>query len=521
MAVRLGNSLELARERYMKAGFKVPEKRTVYIVKGKDTSQYSMITGNLYVEDAPTEEELLTTAFHELFHAVQDEYISIIYHAALGKSKWVIESTADYAAYRIGLGKSPRSEFTIQYFQQPFTYTDGYQEYATSHLIDYVMKPENLLNFWLQVCKSPVSVESYANILISYASTLNSKPFREIYYGFTKNMLFNDSSIVRAVDTKDIDIIEKLPLKGNLTRKISLKSFTAKLILLQIEYDSNSTSYRNLDISIQDPNRDIIIGVYTAPTVRRSLSKDSIVLPKYREVGVLKDKSSIEVRVNKEERLILLIVAAPQKFEEKIYEIKVSVRDVVKEYKLAYSYREEIEYSNPPTNLELKVSGSIIGLPENAVIIFYDQGLKKGNIFNEPPMLSISIPDFKNPITIKVSLYIDTNFIKGTKFTQVESRPEIHYKKVTTHELDDPEYFICTSEYESSCTIKLPTSGSPAVLSYDVRLDPPLDSSRMLVFTISWRVRTIFEVTSYDKTDVWEEKGKEMIAILVLFIKQG
>ncbi|MEM1690810.1 MAG: hypothetical protein QXF05_04525 [Thermofilaceae archaeon] len=59
------------------------------------------------------------------------------------------------------------------------------------------------------------------------------------------------------------------------------------------------------------------------------------------------------------------------------------------------------------------------------------------------------------------------------------------------------------------------------MLSYDVGLDPPFDSSRMLVFTMSWRVRTIFEVTSYDKTDVWEEKGKMMIAILVLFIKQG
>ncbi len=143
--------LELAYKCYVsEGGFKPPvtsrfsfdNKIHVY-VGNYGVSEWNPFTKNILISQAPfipgpnARDNLKSEMRHELFHAVQNAYVTTGW---MHSNRWWIEATADYAATYYSTA-GPGSSFPMDsaYFKEPLTTVDGFHEYQTAHLIDLMV----------------------------------------------------------------------------------------------------------------------------------------------------------------------------------------------------------------------------------------------------------------------------------------------------------------------------------------------------------------------------------------------
>lgn len=139
-AAEVRSALIAAYERYADgAGFKVPETSKVYIDDwGADkTAEWGWLSKNIEIPTTySTLRELQQDAAHELFHAVQNQYVSVPYMVA---NRWWMEATADYAAAYVGTGHGLADALPLDFLHKPLDDGDDAHTYQVAHFVKYLV----------------------------------------------------------------------------------------------------------------------------------------------------------------------------------------------------------------------------------------------------------------------------------------------------------------------------------------------------------------------------------------------
>ncbi|MHB1317685.1 MAG: hypothetical protein ACYCYF_03600 [Anaerolineae bacterium] len=141
-AVLVRSALVRAREGYAGtggSGLKVPEKSKVYIDNwGADkTAEWGWFSKNIEIPVTySTLGELQHDAAHELFHAVQNEYVNV---GSMVSNRWWMEATADYAAATLGTGNGLSGSLPLKFLTQPLNADDDVHMYQVAQFIRYLV----------------------------------------------------------------------------------------------------------------------------------------------------------------------------------------------------------------------------------------------------------------------------------------------------------------------------------------------------------------------------------------------
>jgi hypothetical protein len=85
---------------------------------------------------------------HELFHAVQNAYVSVGW---MDRNRWWTEATAEYASTYLTNGTASTSyPLDAAFFSKPLTTIDSYHEYQTAHVVHRLIRWQNtsFREFW-------------------------------------------------------------------------------------------------------------------------------------------------------------------------------------------------------------------------------------------------------------------------------------------------------------------------------------------------------------------------------------
>ena len=85
---------------------------------------------------------------HELFHAVQNAYVSV---AWMNSNRWWTEATAEYAStYLLDWDPSPLFPIDSAFFSKPLTTINSYHEYQTAHVVHQLInrQPPTFRELW-------------------------------------------------------------------------------------------------------------------------------------------------------------------------------------------------------------------------------------------------------------------------------------------------------------------------------------------------------------------------------------
>ena len=139
-AVEVRKALEEAYTRYADAGFRMPAESNVYIDDwGPDkTAEWGWFNKSIEIPVTYTDlSELKQDVAHELFHAIQNQYVRA---PSMMASRWWMEATADYAAAKIGTSNGLQTVMGLDFIKKPLTESDSKHIYRVAHFIDYLVK---------------------------------------------------------------------------------------------------------------------------------------------------------------------------------------------------------------------------------------------------------------------------------------------------------------------------------------------------------------------------------------------
>lgn len=139
-AVEVRKALEEAYTRYADAGFKMPERSNVYIDDWgpEKTAEWGWFNKSIEIPVTYSDlSELKQDVAHELFHAIQNQYVRA---PSMMASRWWMEATADYAAAGIGTNNGLQTVMGLDFIKKPLTDSDSRHIYRVAHFIDYLVK---------------------------------------------------------------------------------------------------------------------------------------------------------------------------------------------------------------------------------------------------------------------------------------------------------------------------------------------------------------------------------------------
>ena len=171
-------------------GLKMPEHTRVYIDDwGADKeAEWGWFSKNIEIPVTYIyEKELRLVVAHELFHAVQNQYVDFV---AMDRDRWWIEATADYAAAHIATSYGLKEKLGSTYLARGVTDKETFHTYQTAHFIKYLV--DSGLDFkpmFDYVMTQPGSV--LAN-LTNYCLS-QGKPLPALYDSFAYSVLFENS----------------------------------------------------------------------------------------------------------------------------------------------------------------------------------------------------------------------------------------------------------------------------------------------------------------------------------------
>lgn len=125
---------------YSSWGFTMPKGPvSVYVLPDASGAQYNPLTGSITLTTVIADDaEARHEASHELFHLLQNTQLNYL---SMDSRRWFVEAAAEYAAEQANGGSTGQlgKGLSTKYFRQPFTYTDGVQEYATGALVAWIV----------------------------------------------------------------------------------------------------------------------------------------------------------------------------------------------------------------------------------------------------------------------------------------------------------------------------------------------------------------------------------------------
>ncbi|MFA5629059.1 MAG: hypothetical protein WC958_02195 [Dehalococcoidales bacterium] len=178
-----------ASKAYRELGFKMPEHTKVYIDKwGSDKeAEWGWFSKNIEIPITYIDEqELLKTAAHELFHAVQNQYVTF---ATMAANRWFMEATADYAAAHIATSYGLSDKLPYNYLRTGLASSSTFHMYQSAHFIKFLVdKGFSFKELFVSVMEgSGNALENLNKYLISNGSSLP-----EMYENFAYDVIFTN-----------------------------------------------------------------------------------------------------------------------------------------------------------------------------------------------------------------------------------------------------------------------------------------------------------------------------------------
>ncbi len=249
---------------YGGTGFKLPAMTKVYVDDwGHDkTAEWGWFSKNIEIPiQYDNLLELQHDSAHELFHAVQNEYLSFV---TMHMNRWWMEATADYAAAAIvGTNKYPAIDES--YLQKSMGTTDSVHEYQSAHFIDHLVRYKNVdfLKLW-KYTTAAWSTDMIATI-DGYLQQEMGTSSQECYRDFARYLIFSANSPVAGNSTPwktpyEMAMQTEMPLTTKILDKrgFSLSKYTAQLWGIKPEIGSSAAS-RSLILELDE---DLPGGVY-------------------------------------------------------------------------------------------------------------------------------------------------------------------------------------------------------------------------------------------------------------------
>lgn len=206
----VADSLELAHQGYVSAGFELPDTRIPVNVADLSqfpdimgpSSQFDTLTGELIIDTLTWgyPDDLHQDCAHELFHYWQYNNLGIYKYLA---NQWWMDATADYAADQVAYGSSNigstnsmGEDIKGNYLEQSLNSENKSHAYATSHFVEYLMTQSGgyatFMDLWLATTKTNSSID---DLNTSIKENLYST-FDAVYRDFANYMLFDDNSML-------------------------------------------------------------------------------------------------------------------------------------------------------------------------------------------------------------------------------------------------------------------------------------------------------------------------------------
>ncbi|MFH0778020.1 MAG: PKD domain-containing protein, partial [Candidatus Eisenbacteria bacterium] len=302
-------------------------------------SQYDWLTGTIYLaHDYESEDQLKHECAHELFHAVQNDYMMT---PRMGSRRWWMDATADYAAEKIAWGgriHTMGKGIDFKYIEAALTYAGASgpidwadHEYQTAHLIDYlVRRGVNFKEMFDAVMAQSQDPADVIPIINKCVQTATGSTLFDLYREFIRSLLFDPSFLIPEPDPvthKPKDLYER----GASTKSTMGKAdtslpvwkaemepdFGAKLWGIKAEIDKAKGNTRTLRVELVDKSGPLTYAeVYVLPENKRA--------GKIRPDGVLVNKDDI-VRASLSAKDALYVLAFSQALGEKQWlSVKVS-----------------------------------------------------------------------------------------------------------------------------------------------------------------------------------------------------
>lgn len=178
-----------AQKAYVDKGLKLPENTRVYIDNwGADReAQWGWYSKNIEIPVTYIyEDELHLVAAHELFHAVQNQYVNFI---SMDRNRWWVEATADYAAAYLATNYGLKEALKLNYLNTGITSNETFHAYQTAYFVKYLV--DNGFDFkgMFEYVMDPQ--KSAIDALQAYGLEQNIS-LRTLYNDFAYSVLFED-----------------------------------------------------------------------------------------------------------------------------------------------------------------------------------------------------------------------------------------------------------------------------------------------------------------------------------------
>lgn len=197
-AVIVRTALYDAYKAYGDAPFKLPNHTKVYIDDwGADKeAQWGWFSKNIEIPVTYIyESELQLVSAHELFHAVQNQYLNF---ASMASNRWWMEATADYAAAYLATQHGLKENLKLTYLAKGINHDETFHTYQTAHFVKYLV--DSGLNF-PEMFTAVMTGEGGALENLAQYSASKSMPLSSLYDEFAYRVIFSDQVQTEALQT--------------------------------------------------------------------------------------------------------------------------------------------------------------------------------------------------------------------------------------------------------------------------------------------------------------------------------
>ncbi|MDD4230307.1 MAG: hypothetical protein PHY25_01610 [Dehalococcoidales bacterium] len=264
-----------ASKAYSGLNLKMPDHTRVYIDQwdSDKEAEWGWFSKNIEIPVTYIDEqELHMVSAHELFHAVQNQYVTF---ATMAANRWFMEATADYAAAHVATSYGLKDPLPYSYLRTGISSSSTFHMYQTAHFIKFLVDNGYSFKDLFEGVMNG-SGNALANLNTYISSKGGSLP--ELYNRFAYDVLFTSSVKTEALKTDlytDVATVTNemdIDAGGTISQMINTaQSYTSSLFAVKLNSQKDEASPVN--ISAIEPTSGIMVQyVITSDTEKYSVT---------------------------------------------------------------------------------------------------------------------------------------------------------------------------------------------------------------------------------------------------------
>ncbi|MDD5122533.1 MAG: hypothetical protein PHX97_04015 [Dehalococcoidales bacterium] len=250
-----------ASKAYSGLNLKMPDHTRVYIDQwdSDKEAEWGWFSKNIEIPVTYIDEqELHMVSAHELFHAVQNQYVTF---ATMAANRWFMEATADYAAAHVATSYGLKESLPYSYLRTGISSSSTFHMYQTAHFIKFLVDNGYSFKGLFEVVMNG-SGNALANLNTYISSKGGSLP--ELYNKFAYNVLFTSSVKTEALKTDLFTDVAAITHEMDIDAGVTIsqmintaQSYTSSLFAVKLNSQKDEASPVN--ISAIEPTSGITV----------------------------------------------------------------------------------------------------------------------------------------------------------------------------------------------------------------------------------------------------------------------